>query len=223
MSVIYARLIDQYKFQHHRLFSASFYKINEKDQRNNEYELYRNLNVNHNLTESDIDNIDVTSQLEHQIQNQEMKESGWIFDKIHSMKISFYKTVELNDTSYVKIPLRSSAILNIQNNDKYCFIWSILAILYPCENTHPSSVNNYLQYFNELDSQSFDFINGFKCSDDHRFNELKYLSVNKYELNFYQDGDIWLHNLILIEISKNESDKIIDFLTYKNHYALMKK
>ena len=54
-----------------------------------------------------------------------MKESGWIFDKINSMKISFYKTTELDGTSYVKIPLRSSAILNIQNNVKYCFIWSI--------------------------------------------------------------------------------------------------
>ena len=43
-----------------------------------------------------------------------MKESGWIFDKINSMKISFYKTTELDGTSYIKIPLRSNAILNIQ-------------------------------------------------------------------------------------------------------------
>ena len=49
-----------------------------------------------------------------------MKESGWIFDKFNSMKKSFYKTGELNGTSYVKIPLRSSAILNIQKIDKFC-------------------------------------------------------------------------------------------------------
>ena len=81
LSVIYARLINQYKFKYHTLFSASFYKINEEHQRYNEIELYINLNINHNLTESDIDNIDVRSQLEHQIQNQEIKESGWIFEK----------------------------------------------------------------------------------------------------------------------------------------------
>ena len=81
-------------------------------------ELYLNLNINNISTESDIGNIDVGSPLEHQIQNQEMKESGWIFDKINSMKISFYNSTELDGTSYVKIPLRSSAILNIQNNDK---------------------------------------------------------------------------------------------------------
>ena len=184
LSVIYARLINQYKFKYHTLFSASFYKINDEDQRNNEIELYINLKINNNLTESAIDNIDVRSQLEQQIQVQETKESGWMSDKINSMKISFYKTTELNGTSYVKIPLRSISILNVQNNDKYCFIWSILASLHPCENTHPLRVNNYLQYFNELNIQGFDFTNGFKCSDVHRFNELNKLSVNIYELNF---------------------------------------
>ena len=89
LSVIYARLINQYEFKYHTLFSVSFYKINEEDQRYNEIEFYINFNINHNLTESDIDNIDVRSQLEQQIQNQEMKESGWIFDIITSMKISF--------------------------------------------------------------------------------------------------------------------------------------
>ena len=91
VSGIYARIINQYKFKYHTLFSASFCKINEEDQRNNEIELNINLNINHSLTESDIDNIDVRSQLEHQIQVQETKESRWIFDKINSMKISFYK------------------------------------------------------------------------------------------------------------------------------------
>ena len=129
----------------------------------------------------------------------------------------------MNGTSYVKTPLRSNAILNVQNNDKYCFIWSILASLHPCENTHPSRVNNYSQYFNDLNFQKFDFTNGFKCSDVHKFNELNNLSVNIYELNFYQDGDKWKHNLIPIEISKNESDNVIDLLIYKNHHALIKK
>ena len=106
LTVIYARLINQNKYKYHTLFSASLYKINEEDQRNNEIELYLNLNINHNLTESDIDNIDVRSQLEHQIQNQEMKESSWIFDKINSMKTSVQKTGELKSTSYVKWLLR---------------------------------------------------------------------------------------------------------------------
>ena len=173
------------------MFSANFYKIYEEDQRYNEIELYIHLNINHNLTESDIDNFDDRSQLEHQIQNQEMKESGWIFDKTNSKKISFYKNGELNGTSYVKIPLRSSAILNVQNNDKYCFIWSILASLHPCENDHPNRVSNFKQSFKELNNNGFDFTNEFKCSDMHRFEKLNNLSIIIYELYFYQVGDEW--------------------------------
>ena len=62
---------------------------------------------------------------------QEMKDSGWRFDKIISMTIYFYKTQELNGSSYVKIPIRSNAILNIQNDDKYCLVMSILAHMFP--------------------------------------------------------------------------------------------
>ena len=136
------------------------------------------------------------------------------------MKISFYKTVELNGSSFVKNQLRSSAILNSQNNDKYCFTWSSLSGLHPCEKTHPSRVKIYIQ---NLNFQSFDFTNGFKCSDVHKFNEINNLSVNIYDLNFYQDGDKWKHNLIPREISKNESNKVFGLLVYKNHYALIKK
>ena len=119
--------------------------------------------------------------------------------------------------------MRSSAILNVQNNDKYCFIWSTLNSFEPCENDHPNRVSNYKQYFNELNINSSNFKNGFKCNDMHRFEKLNNLSIKIYELNFYQDGDKWKQNLIPIEITKNESDGVIDLLIYKNHYALIKK
>ena len=60
-----------------------------------ETELFNNLNVNHNLTEMDINNIDIESPLEHQIQSQEMKDNGGRFDKNNSMTISFYKIGEI--------------------------------------------------------------------------------------------------------------------------------
>ena len=75
--------MNQYKIKYRIVFSASFYKINEEDQRHDETELFINLNINHNLSETDVKNIDAKSQLEHQIQLQQtIKESGWIFDLI---------------------------------------------------------------------------------------------------------------------------------------------
>ena len=222
LAVIYARLINQYKFKYQVVFSARFDKQVEDDQLLDETELFINLNNNHSLTQTDIDNIDVVSSLEHQIQQQEMKDSGWRFDKINSMTIYFYETTEMNGSNYIKIPLRSNAKLNVEKNDKYCFLWSILAWLHPCNN-HPNRVSIYRQYFNELNIQGFDCTNGFKCSDVHRFNELNNLSVNIFELIFYQDQNQWKHKLIPIEISKNNSDRVIDLAIYKNHYVLIKK
>ena len=224
MSIIYARLINQYKFKYQTVFSAGFDKQDEDGQLLDEIELFINLNMNYNITQSDMDNIKITFPLERQIQKQEMKDSGWRFDKLYSRTIYFYETTEMNGSNYIKIPLRSNAILNVENNDKYCFLWSILAYLHPCNNNHPNRVSNYRQYFkNELNVQDFDFSNVFKCSDVHKFSELNNLSANIFELNFYQDQNQWKHKLIPVEVSKNNSDRVIDLAIYKNHYVLIKK
>ena len=145
LSVNYARLVNQYKLKNHTLFSASFYKNKEEDQRSDETDLFINLKIIHNLKETDIKNIDVKSQLEHQIQIQGTKESVWMFDKINSMKMRCYETGETNSSNYVKIPLRSSASKKIKNIDNYCSLWSILAGLHPSKNDHPNRVSKYRQ------------------------------------------------------------------------------
>ena len=48
MATFYTRLKNQYKFEYLILFSASFYKINEEDQRSDENELFINLNISRN-------------------------------------------------------------------------------------------------------------------------------------------------------------------------------
>ena len=77
-----------------------------------------------------------------------MKDSGWRFDKINSMIVNFLKKGKLKGSIYVKIPLRSNAILNFEIIDQYCFFWSLLAYLHPCNHMHLKRVSNYRQYFN---------------------------------------------------------------------------
>ena len=113
--------------------------------------------------------------------------------------------------------MKSSAILIFQNDDKNCFNWSNLAQLHPCNKNHPIRVANYRQYSNELKIQGFDFTNGFKCSDVHIFEKLNKLSIYTIEISFYQDQNKWRHKLIPIEISKNQSDRVIDLLIYNIH------
>ena len=75
-----------------------------------------------------------------------MKKSGRCFDKISSMTIYIYKIGEMNGSSYVKIPLRSSVEINFQNDDRYCFLWSIIAHIHPMAESkigHATRVSNY--------------------------------------------------------------------------------
>ena len=213
MAHIYAKFLNQYKFKYQLSFMLLFYKFEEDGDIRKEAEMSITLNMTNNSTQSEIDNVNIQWNVKARKQNLEMRESGWIFQRVNSMTISFYNTGNMDGSSYIKVPLRSSAILNIKNDDKYCFLWSILAKSHPCGNSHPDRVSNYEPYFNELNIEGFDFTNGFRCSDMYRFEKLNNLSINIYELNF----DQYKQKLIPIEISKNVSDKVIDLLIYKNH------
>ena len=61
LSVIYARLINQYKFKYQTVFLARFDEQDEDNQVLDETELFIILNINHNLTQSDLDKIDIRS------------------------------------------------------------------------------------------------------------------------------------------------------------------
>ena len=108
--------------------------------------------------------------------------------------------------------MRSSAILKIEIIDEYCFLWLLLTPLPRCNIIHPNKNSNYRQNIIELNIESFDFINGSKCSDAHKVEKFNNLSINIIELVFYQDQNMWRHELIPIAVSKNESDKVIDLL-----------
>ena len=99
LSVFYARLINRYRFKYQTGFSATVDKQDEDNQVLDETELFFNLYINHNLTETGIDNKDILSPLEHQIQQKGMKDSGWRFDKTKPMTIYFHKTGELKGSN----------------------------------------------------------------------------------------------------------------------------
>ena len=57
LAMIYARLMNQYKFKYQTVFSARFDKQAEDGEFLDETELFINLYINHNLTQSDLDKI----------------------------------------------------------------------------------------------------------------------------------------------------------------------
>ena len=68
---------------------------------------------------------------------------------------------------------------------------------------YSTKVSKYRQNVDELNI-GFDFLNGFKCSDMHRFEMIKNLFINKFEINFYQDQKDWKHQLIATNFIAND-------------------
>ena len=180
------------------------------------------MNKHRNSTECEFDNFNIRFQLEQQIQNQQTKESGWYFESFDSMTLNFYKTTEKNCINYMKKPLRTSTKIFFENDFKTCFLLSTLAGLHPCKTINPYRVSKYRQYSDELNLQRFDFTNGFNCSDVFVFENSNNLSLNFFELSFYQDKSESKQRLKPIEKSKNESEEFFDCLISTHHFALIK-
>ena len=99
--------------------------------------------------------------LHNSYQNFERDGSGWSIDKILKLEVSTIEFVPLEGSSYIPLPVKiqkKKAVLNIQNNDHKCFLWSVLASLHPISRRDNSKrVSNYVQYEHELKTQGTDF------------------------------------------------------------------
>ena len=71
-----------------------------------------------------------------------------------------------------------------------------------------------MKQFKELNLDGYDFSNGLISSGVYRFEKLNILSMNIIEFFSHQNGNDWEQKIIPIEISKNDSDEVIDLLIY---------
>ena len=220
LSIKYGELIRQFQFKI-RFFANVKYLLNHQDEPPEEVNHYVGVDIIHILTRLELNDIDIMTDLDNEIDNRDMEGSGWNVQGINHLKIYFHKTNPINGRTYVKFPIRSNAILNIQNNDSYCFLWSILASIHPV-NKDPQRVSKYITYKNELNIADIDFTNGMKITDIDKFEKLNnQLSINVFEYTEDEDND---YKLVPLYISKNiENRRIIDLILYKNHYILLKK
>lgn len=64
----------------------------------------------------------------------------------------FYILISLYGSTYIQLPTtrkQSFSLLNVRNNDNRCFVWCILAFLYPV-NHEPQYVSHYIPHYNAL-------------------------------------------------------------------------
>ena len=186
------------------------------------------------LMETDENEIydEMVEEIEEEMQKaQDAEGSGWQYEKVIKLVLHTTKWEPLYGSSYIPLDpylANKKALINMQNEDDKCFMWSVLRALYP-KDKNPQRVDNDLK--SKQDSINMDGICypvNFRAID--RFEHLNpniFISVlgyNKEERIFPLkiskctgcNNDIVL--LLLKEAVKGENGEIKE----KTHYTLVK-
>ena len=73
--------------------------------------------------------------------------SGWAFDSVVYLELKLTKYIGFHGSSYIPLPYKTRSVLNIQNDDNWCFLWCTIAALTPpvSSHDHAFSVHHYKQ------------------------------------------------------------------------------
>lgn len=104
--------------------------------------------------------------------------SNWVLDKVLGVTVHTVQYNPIKGSSYLPLPTKlagKKAIVNVQNVDQKCFMWSVLADFYPMTN-NPQRVINYVQHIDKLDFSGIEF--PVKIRDIPKFEERNNISIN---------------------------------------------
>ena len=144
--------------------------------------------------------------------------SGWILDHVEKVEIHTATYEPLMGTSYIELPphlRKSTSIVNIQNKDNKCFLWSVLAHLHPAK-MDKYRVTNYTPYKDELDVSGVSF--PMRISQVKIFERKNKLSINVFGL----DKD---DKIVPVTLSKTDYEVKVNLMMISkeenNHYCLI--
>lgn len=199
---------------------------------------------------SDFFNHDVVEKIQVKLNDFQQDGSGWAVDKVNCLTINNCKYECFNGSSYIKLPKSievKKAVINIQNDDEKCFLWSILAALHHNDiksNLH--RVSNYLEFEDDLNMTGITYpvslqqIDRFEqqnpvISVNIYMHELKKIenSDNKFYCQIYPvrlSENVKKHHIHLLLTTKTEDSEdeainltdYLDDLTMERHYSFIK-
>lgn len=113
----------------------------------------------------------------------ELSESGWTIEEVSHLEMNVAKYNPLKAGNFIPLPPRiknTKSCLNILNMDNHCFLWCIIAYMYPAKN-NPNRVSSYPHYSKILNTNGMSFpptFDDIKWFEKHNTN----ISVNVYGL-----------------------------------------
>ena len=147
--------------------------------------------------------------------------SGWYLSEVIGLEMHTAEYDPFYGSSYIPLPdwiVRKRAIINIQNKDNKCFLWSILRYLHPREK-NGGRIKDLLQYEDELNIPK-GFVFPVNVKDINKFEKAnpQLPGINVFSVDnkcFYP-----------LHIGAGDPQKSIDLFLYgeygKFHYSLIK-
>jgi len=105
----------------------------------------------------DIDNI--ARELSDQVEHCNSRGSGFIIERVNNFVICIIKFRHIHGSSYIptaKHIADKHCTVNVKNNDQKCFVWSVLAFLYPASD-NVSKLYKYFPYEQTLNTANLNF------------------------------------------------------------------
>ena len=149
------------------------------------------------------------------LDDEQLEVSGFVLNGIVDVIMEVYKVSDIQASSWVELPEKyknNKSFINIKNDDQFCFLWCILAHLFPVEDIK-SRTTNYSMHFNKLILNGLEF--PMKVKDIPKFENLNNLNVNVFELTKTV--------LTPIHTNTNYDQPQTDLLLFENHYCLITK
>lgn len=167
------------------------------------------------------------SSFREELENVVTRGSGWTIDSIELLQLNIAKYEPLKGSSYLPLPefiAKKKAIINVQNKDDKCFMWSVLAKLHPAQKD-PQRVTKYKQYVDELDFSNIEF--PVKVKDISKFEEQNNLTVNVYSYDDEKKNVYPVYVSSDSPIGDQSQDRHINLFLHseseeKSHYCYIK-
>jgi hypothetical protein len=80
----------------------------------------------------------VTDKLMNKLEEFAEKDSGWALHEVIVLKVNInrYDPLKIGFSTFVTVPnfiLKKHAAINVENDDNFCFLWSVVSALYPAK------------------------------------------------------------------------------------------
>lgn len=172
---------------------------------------------------TDIDDLysKVTELLKCKMSEFEHKDSGWSYHSVSHLEINVNKYSPMRGGTYLDLPTKiknSKSCINIQNNDNHCFLWSVVAALFPAK-MNVCRTHSYPHYSSVLNIEGMSFPVSYQ--DIKLFEMNNNISINIYGVDKKSEN---VTGPLYLTINRKSVHVNLLYLERKgvSHYCLIK-